>query len=487
MEPSIAFRPATSLVTDIKNGELSPVTVVDACFERIEQRNDEVNAFVTLLEEDARQQAKEKARAVESGEELGPLHGLPVAIKDLGALKAGVRNTFGSQPFSEFVPTQTATFVRRLEAAGAIVVGKTNTAEFGHKGTTDNPVFGATSTPFDLAYNAGGSSGGSAAAVADGMVPLAQASDAGGSIRIPASCCGVVGYKPSFGRVANAVRPDGFFTHTPFVHHGPIGRSVEDVALMLSVMAGPDPRDPFSLPEADVDYVGAVEQDIGHLDIGYSTDFGVFPVRDDVTRVFEDAISAFETAGATVERSTMSLPGSAVELAEVWRREIGVMYQSSMADFQESGIDLLADHGDELSPGFREILADTEDLTVREHKRDEHIRTQVFDEIQDALTEYDLLVTPTLAVPTVRNSSSGDTVGPSEIAGTAVDPLIGWCLTFPLNFTGHPAASVPAGMADGLPVGLQIIGPRFDDERVMAASGAFERVRPWADWYPPGN
>lgn len=488
MSSDIAYSSATELAARIRRGDLSPVTVVDACLQQIAERNDDLNAFVTILDDDARQRAHQAEQALEAGEELGPLHGVPIAIKDLFDFKAGVANTMGSKPFEEFVPEQTATYVERLEDAGAIVIGKTNTPEFGHKGTTDNLIIGPTSTPFDLERNAGGSSGGSAAAVADGIVPIAQGSDGGGSVRIPASFCGVYGFKASYGRVAQAIRPDAFLSHTPTIHAGPITRTVEDAAVMLDVMTGPHPRDPLSVPDENPNYRQAVRRGIDTYEIAYSPAFDVFPVDERVQNVIDDAVNAFEEAGATVEEVDLGLPSSQQELASLWIREIAMLYHSAVEGFKDEGIDLLADYRDDLSPEFAEMLAETQDMSMIEYKRDEHLRTQVYDAIQDVFTEYDLLVTPTLAVPPVENEDDPDTqtVGPSEIDGESVDPLIGWCLTYPINFTGHPAASIPAGLTDdGLPVGLQIVGDRFADTDVLAASGAFERVRPWHDTYPP--
>lgn len=488
MSSDIAYSSATELAARIRRGDLSPVTVVDACLQRLDERNDDVNAFITVLDDDARQRAHQAEQALEAGEELGPLHGVPIAIKDLFDFKAGVANTMGSKPFEEFVPEQTATYVERLEEAGAIVIGKTNTPEFGHKGTTDNLVIGPTSTPFDLDRNAGGSSGGSAAAVADGIVPIAQGSDGGGSVRIPASFCGVYGFKASYGRVAQAIRPDAFLSHTPTIHAGPITRTVEDAAVMLEVMTGPHPRDPLSVPDENPDYRQAVRRGIDTYEIAYSPAFDVFPVDERVQNVIDDAVNAFEKAGATVEEVDLGLPSSQQELATLWIREIAMLYHSAVEGFKDEGIDLLADYRDDLSPEFAEMLEETQDMSMIEYKRDEHLRTQVYDAIQDVFIEYDLLVTPTLAVPPVENEDDPDiqTVGPSEIDGESVDPLIGCCLTYPINFTGHPAASIPAGLTDdGLPVGLQVVGDRFADTDVLAASGAFERVRPWHDTYPP--
>jgi len=274
MNSEICYSPATELASRIRRGDLSPVDVVDAFLDRIEARNDDINAYVTVIEDRARERAREAERAVERGDHIGPLHGVPIALKDLLGFKRGVRNTFGSIPFEDFVPEENSIFVERLEEAGVIVLGKTNVPEFGVKGTTDNRLFGPTSTPFDLDRNAGGSSGGSAAAVADGLTALAHGSDAGGSLRIPASFSGVYTMKLTHRRIPTADRPNAFIGHTPYGHHGPLARSVEDAALMLEIMAGPHPRDPLALPDDGTDYRSAVHRSIEGLDITYTRDYG---------------------------------------------------------------------------------------------------------------------------------------------------------------------------------------------------------------------
>jgi amidase/aspartyl-tRNA(Asn)/glutamyl-tRNA(Gln) amidotransferase subunit A len=484
MSDRICFMPATELAARVRRRDLSPVEVVEAFLERIAARNATINAYVTVIGEQARTAARAAERAVMSGAPIGPLHGVPVAIKDLFDYKAGVRNTFGSRPLADYVPREDTTYVARLEQAGAIVLGKTNTPEFGHKGITDNLLVGPTSTPFAPGKNAGGSSGGSAAAVADGMAALAQGTDGGGSVRIPASWCGVYGLKASFGRVAAVSRPNAFIGHTPFIHSGPLTRTVEDAALMLSVMAGPHPRDPFSLPDDGMDYLAATRRGITGLRVAYSADLDVFPVDERVAAIVRDAAGAFESAGARVEEVRLGLQQPQHELSSLWLRQIGVLYADAMAAFKAEGIDLLGTHRAELTPQFVEMVDAVAGLSAVQYKLDDVLRTAVFDVVEDVFERYDLLVSPTLAVPPVVNAADGNTLGPSAINGVAVDPLIGWCLTYPINFTGHPAASIPAGFTDdGLPIGLQIVGRRFADDAVLAASVAFERVRPWHDAY----
>ena len=309
---------ALELSEGIAAGEYSPIAVVEAYLDRARQRNDRTNAYVNILEERAREQARDAARAVADGEHLGRLHGVPVAIKDLAPM-AGVRTTFGSKLFADNVAETDAILVERLQAAGAIPLGKTNACEFGHKGTTDNPLFGPTSTPFDPDRNAGGSSGGSAAAVADGIAPIAHGGDGGGSIRIPAACCGVYGLNPSFGRVPHETRPDAFNEHTPFVRRGPLTRTVADAALMLEVMAGPDARDPFALPGGSKDFLSATERPIDGLSVAYTPDLALFPLREEVREVVDDTVGALETAGAEVADVDPEFDHSLREIFEAWK------------------------------------------------------------------------------------------------------------------------------------------------------------------------
>jgi len=254
---------------------------------------------------------------------------------------------------------------------------------------------------------------------------------------------------------------------------------------MLSVMAGPHPRDPLCLPDDGVSYLAATRRSIAGLRVGYSPDFGSFPVDRQVAAVVADAVEAFELAGARVEEVSVRMPRSQQELAALWVRMVGVLYAADFAAFKRQGIDLLGEHRADMTPQFVEMVEAAGRMNVLEYKADDELRTEVFDAIQDVFDSYDLLVTPTLAIPPVDNAADGNTLGPTRIDGEPVDPLIGWCLTYPVNFSGHPAASIPAGLtSEGLPVGLQIVAPRFADDTLLAASAAFERARPWHHLYP---
>lgn len=475
----LVFTPASDLARQIRNGQVSALEVVDAHLQRITARNDRTNAYCTILDDAARDAAKQTDRAIAAGDDPGPLSGVPVAIKDLTAV-AGARTTYGSVPLAGHVPEADAPTVERLRSAGAIILGKTNTSEFGHIATTDNELFGATGTPFDPTRTAGGSSGGSAAAVADGMAPLALGSDYGGSIRIPAACCGVYGFKPTFGRVPRHTRPDAFVDIYPFSSDGPIARTVEDAALMLDVTAGVHRTDPYSIPNEER-HLSWTTHPVEDLTVGVSPDLGVFHVDDRVRGVLEEAVATLTATGMTVERAD-------TQLETVWedmQAASRTIFQSRMAQIIELspdafGIDLAA-HESELTHSFRRMGELGREFSAVDLGRANATRTRLYDTLQSVFADFDLLATPTIATPPFAI----DEIGPDVIDGERIDPYTGWYLTQPFNMTGGPAASIPAGFVGDLPIGLQLAGPRHADEAVIAASSAFERESPWHHAYPP--
>ena len=475
---------ASETAERIRRRELSPVEAVDAAIARIEDRNPDLNAFIYTAFDEARERAREAEGAVMSGAELGPLHGVPTAMKDCFDFKPGWVSTLGGiRALKDFKPDFSCIFAERIERAGAILLGKTNSPVMGFRGTCDNPMFGPSRNPFDLSKNTGGSSGGSAAAVADGLVPFAEGTDGGGSIRIPSAWCGVYGYKGSFGRVPFFARPNLFGVAAPFLAEGPITRTVADAALAMNALSGFDSRDPFSLDEA-VDFMPALSRSIKGMRIAYSPNWDVFPVDPAVAAVVREALSAFEEAGAIVEEVEVGITRGHRELGELWCRYIIPLSVMAFEDMKANGLDLMRDHADDLPPELRGWIERGRELTVMEHYRDQEVRSEIHDAIARLLDTYDLIVTPTLAAQQVDNASDGNTLGPATVAGEEVERLIGWCLTYFINFSGHPAASIPAGLIDGrLPVGLQIVGRRYADGDVLAASAAFERLRPWRKTY----
>ena len=485
LSDQLAFKSAAEIALRIRNRELSPVEVTDAFIARIEARNPSITALVFYGFEDARARAKRAEKALMSGEPLGPLHGVPSAIKDLFDFKPGWISTFGGiRALKDNVIDARCVFCERIEdRGGAVLLGKTNSPVMGFRGACDNYLFGPSRNPFNTDKNTGGSSGGSAAAVADGLMPFAEGTDGGGSIRIPSSWCGVYGYKGSYGRVPTYSHPNTFNASAPFIFEGPITRTVEDAALAMTAIAGYDSRDPLCI-EGEVDFVGATRRSIRDWKIAYSPDLDVYPVQSEVSRVVGEAVKAFEEAGAHVEEVKLGLNRSQQELADLWCRLIMPLSLQTFANLKETGLDLIGDHRDDFPPEYLYWYEVAEKMSVLDFFRDNEARTEVYNAVQGILDDYDLLVSPTLACLPVDNADNGETKGPSEINGEAVNPLIGWCMTYFVNYSGHPAASIPAGLsADGLPVGMQIIGRRYADADVLAASAAFERLRPWADTY----
>lgn len=473
---------ATRLAEAIRGRAISPVEAVQAALDRIEKINPAVNAFVTVCGERALERAAAAERAVVEGAELGPLHGVPIGVKDLDPV-AGVRMARGSLVFAEDVPQETILCVERLEQAGAIVVGKTNTPEFGFKATTDSALSGPASTPFNRAMNAGGSSGGSAAAVASGMVPLAQGSDAGGSLRVPAAFCGVFTLMPSFGRVPVPAKPNAFRRYNPMVCYAPLTRTVADAALGVDLMSGAHPYDPYSFP-APEKLTDALHGDLTGLTIAYSPDLGGYPVEPEVEAVVRAALPALREAGATVEEVDFRLPLPHAELTAMWRRYLSVAHAESAAISREAGIDLLGDHADVIDQGYLDSVQVGASLSAVDFRLQDLDRTHVLYAFEGLFDRYDLVVSPVNAVAGVPNSSGRDTVGPDTVEGQSVDPFVGWSLTSPFNLIGSPAASVPVGRAgNGVPVGLQVAARRRGDALVIRAAAALEARLPWSATY----
>jgi Asp-tRNA(Asn)/Glu-tRNA(Gln) amidotransferase A subunit family amidase len=459
----LCWLPALELAQRIRRKTLSPVEVVDAVLARMERINPTLNAYCTVTAEEARDAAQSAEVSVMTGEELGPLHGVAVSIKDL-VFTRRLLTTGGSRLFADHVPEEDAVAVERLKGAGAIIVGKTNTPEFGHKGVTDNPLFGITRNPWNPALTPGGSSGGAAVAVAAGMGPLALGSDGGGSIRIPASFCGIYGLKPSFGRVPQA---PGFPGWQSFSVTGPMTRTVRDAALMLDAIAGPDDRDRWSLPaDSGPPFLEACDRGLEGLSIAWSADLGHARVDPEVAGLCGAAAEQFEGLGCHVEVVTPS-----------WENPEEIFRTLAAAETYGAWRERLEDSAEQLDRSFVALLKYGQTITIEQYMDASHRRQELWADVQRFLARFDLLITPTVAVPPFPVARPAV----REIDGHPVSPL-GWIpFCYPFNLTGQPAASVPVGFTpDGLPVGLQIVGRRFADRTVLAASAAFEAAQPWA-------
>ena len=465
----VAFTPALELAEAVRRRRISPVEIADALLARIDALNPALNAFVHCDPDAVRGRARALESAVLRGETLGPLHGVPWSAKDLTAV-AGMPQTFGLPLLKDHVPAASAAVVRRLEAAGGLLLGKTNSPAFGYYGVTENRLFGATQNPWRPGFIAGGSSGGAAAAVAAGLGPLADGTDGAGSVRIPASCCGVFGLKPSLGRIPHSAFESRFLT---FVGHGPISRSVADAALMLSVTEGPDPSDPLSLPGSGGDYLAEIRKDVRGWRVAWSPDLGFGRVDAEVAGICRDAVRAFEDLGCAVEESH---PG--------WDDPEPAMWTLWAASFA-TGIDLLADEGvrRQVDENLVAVVEAGARLSGAEIARADVFRGRMWDRFVAWFADFDLLVCPTLCVEPFENGR----FAPAQLDGEPLPRrLLGWLLTYPFNLlAATPAASVPCGFTRaGLPVGLQIAGGPHADAAVLRAAAAFERARPWTQRRP---
>ena len=454
---------ALTLARRIRTKEISPVSVVEAVLQRIEALQPTVNAFVTVTADEAREAARRAEAAVMAGERLGPLHGVPFSVKDL-LFTRGTRTTMGSLIFADQVPTEDAVPVRRLREAGAILIGKTTTPEFGHKPFTDSPLFGATRNPWDLSRTAGGSSGGAAAAVATGQGPLALGTDGGGSVRLPASCCGIVGLKPTLGRVPHVHQAD-LFSSTSYI--GPMARTVAEATACFDVIVGFDPRDPYSRPEPSDD---PREVTVRGLRIGWLPRVGNHLVDPEVLGECEGVVGYLEGQGAHVETIEEDL--SAFERTFLIGLQAGLAARVGphMATF-----------GDKVAPSLRESIERGAQWTAVDWVNALGQRTAMYRRAHGWLQRFDFLVSPTLSRPALPVDH--DAFRPITIAGQVAGSIRGawYPYLWPFNLSGHPAVSLPCGWSsDGLPIGLQIVGPWYGDRRVLALAGHLERERPCA-------
>ena len=473
---------------EVRSGRITPTEVIRYFQERIEKRNPSLNAFTYTKFDDAFSEAKALEERLLHHEEVGPLAGVPVGLKDFLPSKKGWTNSHGGVKSLIRIDPEDSMFYIAAREAGAIAVGKTNAPAFAMRGTCDNYLYGPTRNPFDTRYNSGGSSGGSAAAVADGMLPISEGSDGGGSIRIPSAWCGCFGFKASVGTIPSICRPDGWTATHPYCFNGAITRTVEDSALMLNYMARYNPRDPLSLDHGKRDFTELMKKPIRNWKIAFTTDFDIFTVDPEVASIVKTAARKLEAAGASIEPVHFSFQHTQNEFAELWCRSISIDTAIDMELWKKEGLDLVKDHREELPEEFiywNELALRS---TVMDYRYFNELRTEMLDAMQDIFDTYDIILSPVTICPPVRNATDGNTRGPLEMNGRKIEPLIGFCETFFSNFTGNPAASVPAGLTkEGLPVGMQIIGKKFRDEDVLAVAKTFEDIAPWGYEIPFGR
>lgn len=464
----------TEIAKNVKAKKLSAVEVTDAAIERMEKLDPFLRSFCTSAHDLARKMAKAVDAAIADGKDPGIMAGVPIGIKDLIATKE-MKTICGSKAYENFTPDEDDVVVERLRDAGAIFLGKTNVPEFGYSGVGHNPVFETTRNPWNLAMTPGGSSAGSGAAVAAGLCPSAVGSDGGGSVRIPAAHCGLVGFKASMGRVplypgCRDDRYPGISSWESLEHIGPISRTVGDSAAMLSVMAGPDPRDRHTIPCNDVDWNDLAVDAIKGKKIAFSLDFGYLAVDPEVRRVVSKAAKIFkDDLGCELE-----------EITPAWEDPFGDFWGLVAQDTDLVGMRNLAEkHGHEMSPHLVDFLS--RPWTAEDFTKANMARKRFNNHMWRLMQNYDYLVTPTLTAPPFPVHMQG----PEKIEGKIVHPFQWLSFTLAMNLTGQPAASLPAGFTnDGLPVGIQIAGRHLADQSVLNACAAFEQAAPWAEKWP---
>jgi amidase len=458
----LAQASACELAALIRSGEVRPVEVLDASLAAIERLNPALNAVVTLVADRAREEALKADVAGRERARLGGLHGLPIGIKD-NTLTAGIRTTFGSPLYKDHVAAEDAEVVRRLKAAGAIVLAKTNTPEFAAGANTVNRVFGATRNPWNVALSPAGSSGGSAAAVASGMLPLAQGTDFGGSVRVPAAFCGIVAIRPTPGLTPSYPMPLGW---DPGQAHGPLARTAEDAALFLDAIVGFSRLSPISVAPPWASALDAVRQthDANGVRLAYVSDIAGIGVDAEVDAVCRSAALRLRDAGATVEETAFDVSDGRAPY-QAWRGAWMVGQRFALLDRLE-----------ELGENTRTNVQSGLKVTTRDLAAAEQTRLAVFHRFRNLFERFDLLLTPAAPVlpyPVEMNF-------PSEINGKKFENYIDWIApTFLITLVSLPAGSVPAGLSrSGLPVGLQIVAPRFEEPRILGLAKLVQQANP---------
>jgi len=462
MSAELAFMSAVELAKNIREKKVSSLEATQNFFERIDRLDSQLNSYLTLCRDQALADARAADEAVQRGADLGPLHGVPISIKDLELTK-GVTTTMGSVWFRDRVPDMDSIVVERVKASGAIILGKTNTPEFGLSGTTENRLGEPCRNPWNTERTPGGSSGGAAAALAAGLCTLSMGTDGGGSIRIPASFSGLFGIKPTQGRVP---RYGGY--GRPAANHfsqsGPITRTVADSALLLQVVAGPDSRDVTSIRTPAPDFSTGLDAGVKGMKFAWSRDYGYAAVDPEVVKVTERAAQMFAGMGATVDDANLNIEDPFPAFWDIFATasytSYGHMFDDNRDDLTDYGVTSM-EHGRSVTG------ADLSHAIYEVDRLGRHME-EFFDDV-------DLLLSPTMAVPAFPIEDR-----PSVIGGRTVDPFWGFVpFTYPINIAGQTAASIPCGYySDGMPIGLHIIGPRGSEARVLQAAAAFERAMP---------
>ena len=464
MSSELAFMSAVELAQSIRDKKVSSLEATENFFQRIDQLDSQLHSYLTLCRDQALADARAADAAVRQGAELGPLHGVPISIKDLETTK-GVVTTMGSAIFKDRVPDMDSIVVERVKSAGAIILGKTNTPEFGQSGTTENKLGEPCRNPWNTERTPGGSSGGAAAALAAGLCTLSMGTDGGGSVRIPASFTGLFGIKPTQGRVprfGGYGRPSA----NHFSQSGPITRTVADSALLLQVIAGPDTRDITSIREPAPNFSANLGAGVNGMRLAWSSDLGYAAVDAEVVDITKQAAMKFIGLGANMDDAKLKLEDPFETFWNVF----------STAAYTSYG-HLLEEHRDDLSDIGLMSIEHGQQTTGADMSRAIYEVDRLGRRMEEFFDNFDLLLTPTMAVPAFPIDQR-----PGVIGGKTVDPFWGFLpFTYPINISGQTASSIPCGYSsDGMPIGLHIIGPKGSEAKVLQACAAFEAANPWA-------
>jgi aspartyl-tRNA(Asn)/glutamyl-tRNA(Gln) amidotransferase subunit A len=467
-DTDLFYTPVWQLRELLDTRRVSSTELTETFLRRIERLNPKLNAYLTVTGEEALAAAKAADEKIGQGRENGPLLGIPISLKDLEATK-GIRSTMGSLAYQDTIPEMDSVVAERVKASGAVLLGKTNTPEFGLQGTTENRLGDPCRNPWNTERTAGGSSGGAGAAVAAGMCPFATGTDGGGSIRNPSSFNGIFGIKPTLGRVPRAGglgRPAPNLTS----QSGPMARNVRDAAILLKVLAGHDSRDPGSMRDSVPDFLAGLDNSVRGLRLAWSTGMGYAAIDPEVASITSTAARVFEELGCTVDDPAFALDNPIPAFLTIFYTGNYTVYGHLMEECPEK-----------LSDNARFCFEHGSQATAADYARAIRAVDEMKAKIDDLMDTYDLLLTPTMAVPPFPIGQP-----PDRIDGKDVPPRSSYSpMTRPFNLSGQPAASVPCGFSsEGLPIGLHIIGKRGDEATVLRASAAFEQARPWEHLRP---
>lgn len=476
----------------VNDGELVPTDIIEYFFDRIEKLNPILTAYTYTRKEEALLAARQLEKRLAEGQYCGPFAGVPVCLKDFLPSKKGWTNSHGGVPILTAVDAYDSEFCKAAEILGAIVIGKTNAPAFGFSGACENVQYGATANPFDLNRTSGGSSGGTASAVAAGLAIFGEGGDAGGSIRIPAGWCNLFGFKPSLGTVPSVCRPDAWAATHPYCFNGCLTKTVADSATMLTQMAQYNPRDPFSLPiNATKDFSELMEQSVFNFRVAVTFDFDLWPIVDHrIKQLTWEIANKLKAVGVEVELVHFNFKHTLSDIMRTWAVWISVDTALDMMEWKKHGLDLEGEYSDQVPQEFLKFNQQASQIDIRAFQHFNEVKTDILDNFENVLSEYDLILSPTAICLPMKDSQHGHCNTPidGKIPDRETD-FISFAETPLANFVGYPAASVPGGTIEEngqqIPIGVQLIGRQYHDEDVLAMSRTLEKINPWIDNFLP--